>query len=156
TSLVFQAMLDSLAGDKKISLGQDVVYEYGRKVILKQDEEQMRDQIAERFQSLGLQVPLTDELIGGLKLDRTIAPTNVQILMKENVLVKINDDIIVHRSAIEKLIADVKTLKAKNPKLGVGEFKDLTGVTRKYAIPLLEYLDRQRITRRVGEERLIL
>jgi selenocysteine-specific elongation factor len=54
------------------------------------------------------------------------------------------------------LIGDVKNLKSRNPKLGVGEFKELTGVTRKYAIPLLEYLDRQRITRRVGEERLIL
>ncbi len=57
---------------------------------------------------------------------------------------------------MSKLIEDVKNLKLKNPKLGVGEFKDLTGVTRKYAIPLLEYLDRQRITRRVGEDRLIL
>ena len=55
-----------------------------------------------------------------------------------------------------KLIEDVRRLKTKNPKLGVGEFKDLTGVTRKYAIPLLEYLDRQRITRRVGEDRVIL
>ena len=59
-------------------------------------------------------------------------------------------------TGIDKLIADVKALKTKNPKLGVGEFKDLTGVTRKHAIPLLEYLDRQRVTRRLGDERMIL
>ena len=53
-------------------------------------------------------------------------------------------------------IAAIKALKSKNPKLGVPEFKDLTGVSRKYAIPLLEYLDRQRVTRRVGDERMIL
>ena len=50
----------------------------------------------------------------------------------------------------------MKALKTKNPKMGVGEFKDLTGVSRKFAIPLLEYLDRQRVTRRVGDERMIL
>ena len=51
---------------------------------------------------------------------------------------------------------DAKALKAKNSKLGVGEFKNLTGVSRKYAIPLLEYLDRERVTRRQGDARVIL
>jgi len=46
--------------------------------------------------------------------------------------------------------------KAKSPKLDVARFKGLTGVTRKYAIPLLEYLDREHVTRRVGDERVIL
>ena len=74
----------------------------------------------------------------------------------ENALVKISEDMLIHRAAVDKLIADVKALKSKNPKMGVGEFKDLTGVSRKFAIPLLEYLDRQRVTRRVGDERMIL
>jgi selenocysteine-specific elongation factor len=153
---MFQAVLDRLAADKKITIGQDLVSEYGRKVTLKEDEEKMRDRIVARFESFGLQVPSTDELISGLKLERGIASKILQLLIKQNILVRINDDIVVHRNAIEKLIGDVKNLKARNPKLGVGEFKDLTGVTRKYAIPLLEYLDRQRVTRRVGEDRLIL
>jgi selenocysteine-specific elongation factor len=46
--------------------------------------------------------------------------------------------------------------KAKSPNIDVGRFKELTGVSRKYAIPLLEYLDRERVTRRVGNERIIL
>jgi selenocysteine-specific elongation factor len=46
--------------------------------------------------------------------------------------------------------------KAASPKIDVGKFKELTGVSRKYAIPLLEYLDRERVTRRVGDERIIL
>ena len=153
---VFQSVLETLVSEKKIAIAQDIVHEFGRKVTLKQDEEQMRDRIAERFQSLGLQVPPTDELISGLKLDLSTARKIVQLLLKENVLVKISDDIVIHRNALTKLIDEVKGLKAKNPKLGVGEFKELTGVTRKYAIPLLEYLDRQRVTRRVGEDRLIL
>jgi selenocysteine-specific elongation factor len=46
--------------------------------------------------------------------------------------------------------------KAKGDRITVPIFKELTGITRKYAIPLLEYLDRERVTRRVGEERVIL
>jgi selenocysteine-specific elongation factor len=46
--------------------------------------------------------------------------------------------------------------KTKSPKIDVARFKDLTGVSRKYAIPLLEYLDREHVTRRVGDERVIL
>jgi len=46
--------------------------------------------------------------------------------------------------------------KLRSPRIDVSRFKDLTGVSRKYAIPLLEYLDRERVTRRVGEERVIL
>jgi selenocysteine-specific elongation factor len=77
-------------------------------------------------------------------------------MMKENHLVKVNDEMFVDAAVIDKLVIDVRALKSKNPKLGVAEFKALTGVTRKHAIPLLEFLDRQRITRRMGDERLIL
>jgi len=155
-NFVLQAVLDRLIADKKLAVSQDAIHEYGRKVTLKADEEQMRNQITERFQSQGLAVPSPDELIDGLKLERTTARKIIQLLLKENVLVKISDEMVVHHITLKKLIEDVKNRKEKNPKLGVGDFKDLTGVSRKYAIPLLEYLDRQRITRRVGEDRLIL
>jgi selenocysteine-specific elongation factor len=50
----------------------------------------------------------------------------------------------------------ITALKTTAPKIDVARFKDMTGVSRKYAIPLLEYLDRERVTRRVGDERVIL
>jgi selenocysteine-specific elongation factor len=156
SNLLFQAILDKLVADKKIAVSQDVIHEFGRQIILKSDEERMRSQLAGRFQSLGLQVPPADEIIRGLKLDLDTARKIIQLMLKENELVKISEEMVVNRAAIDKLIADVKALKTKNPKLGVGEFKDLTGVTRKHAIPLLEYLDRQRVTRRMGDERVIL
>jgi len=149
-------VLDKLVADKKIVLAQDLIHAFGRKVTLKADEEKMRDQLAQRFQSLGLEVPSPDELINSLKLERNTARKIIQLMVKENALVKITEDMLIHRVAMDKLIADVRALKSKNPKIGVGEFKDLTGVSRKFAIPLLEYLDRQRVTRRVGDERMIL
>ncbi len=62
----------------------------------------------------------------------------------------------VDREALAGLIADVRALKARSARFGVGEFKELTGLSRKYAVPLLEYLDSQRVTRRTGEGREIL
>jgi selenocysteine-specific elongation factor len=153
---VFGAVLDKLVGDKKISVAQDIIHEFGRTITLKADEQRIRTQLLERFQSLGLQAASADEVIDALKLDRTTARKIVQLMLKENALVKISEDMVVDRGTVDKLIEQIKALKAKTPKLGVGEFKDLTGVTRKRAIPLLEYLDRQRVTRRVGDERTIL
>ena len=156
SNLLFQAILDKLVSEKKIVLAQELIHTFGQRVTLKAEEEKMRDQLTARFKSLGLQVPAPDELITSLRLDRETGRKLIQLMLKENALVKITEDMLIHRAAMDKLIADVKALKSKNPKIGVSEFKDLTGVSRKFAIPLLEYLDRQRITRRVGDQRMIL
>ena len=78
------------------------------------------------------------------------------MLLRDRVLVKLADDLVFHRDALAGLRQLVLAQKSKTPKLNVVAFKDLIGVTRKYAIPLLEYLDRERVTRRVGNERVIL
>jgi selenocysteine-specific elongation factor len=61
-----------------------------------------------------------------------------------------------HRKTLEDLKRQVSELKSTLPKIDVARFKDLAGVSRKYAIPLLEYLDREHVTRRAGDERIIL
>jgi selenocysteine-specific elongation factor len=156
SNLLFQAVLEQLSSDKKITIAQDLIHVFGRKITLNTDEQRLRTQIAERFRSLGLQAASADEVIDALKLDRITARKIIQLMVKENQLIKVTEQMLIDRPAIEKLIADVKGLKATNPRFGVTEFKNLTGVTRKHAIPLLEYLDRQRVTRRVGDNRLIL
>ena len=69
---------------------------------------------------------------------------------------KVSDDLVFHRDALADLRERMSSEKTKSPKIDVARFKDLTGVSRKYAIPLLEYLDREHVTRRVGDLRLIL
>jgi selenocysteine-specific elongation factor len=78
------------------------------------------------------------------------------LLLREKVLVKISDDLVFHQTALADLRQRIVALKTASPRIDVGRFKELTGVSRKYAIPLLEYLDRERVTRRVGDERIIL
>jgi selenocysteine-specific elongation factor len=69
------------------------------------------------------------------------------------------DTIYFHQEALEQLKRDMTALKASEggaPRIDVGTFKDRYGVTRKYAIPLLEFLDRERVTRRVGDARVLI
>src|SRR5262249_3733284 len=83
SNLLFQVVLDKLTADKKIVVAQDVIHEFGRKVTLKENEERMRSQLAERFRSLGLQVTPLDEIIDALKLDRSTARKLVHLMLKE-------------------------------------------------------------------------
>ena len=78
-------------------------------------------------------------------------------MLRQRALVKV-DTLIFHADALEGLKSDIRSLKAGNPaaRVDVAAFKEKYGITRKYAIPLLEFLDRERVTRRVGDSRVVL
>jgi selenocysteine-specific elongation factor len=115
-----------------------------------------RDQIAAAFEKAGLAVPSAREVLATLRLERAHAEKLLRILLKEDVLHKVTEDLIFHQSALHQLREIVAQRKAKNNRIDVAAFKEMTGLSRKYAIPLLEYLDRERVTRRDGDTRIIL
>jgi len=78
----------------------------------------------------------------------------LEILLRERRLVRVSSDLVFHRSALDALRQLLAERRAT--RFSVANFKDWTGISRKYAIPLLEYLDREHVTRREGEERLVL
>jgi selenocysteine-specific elongation factor len=81
----------------------------------------------------------------------------LHILLREKSLIRVSPELIFHQAALTDLKKRLLTYKtSRGGRLSVPAFKDLTGITRKYAIPLLEYLDRERVTRRAGDERVIL
>lgn len=128
----------------------------GRGVVMKDEEAESKNAIETAFSSTGLAVPALNQVLAGLKIDKLRAQKIVTLLLRDKVLVKVSDDLVFHRVALDQLRAQLATYKQKSPRIDVGKFKELTGVSRKYAIPLLEYLDRERVTRRVGDERVIL
>jgi selenocysteine-specific elongation factor len=153
---LFPTLLDSLLRDKKIEAEGEQVRLAGRGVVLKDEEAESQRTIEQAFATAGLKVPALKDVLAGLKVDRTRAQKIVTLLLRDRVLVKISDDLVFHRAALEALRRQVSEYKKTSPKIDVGRFKELTGITRKYAIPLLEYLDRERVTRRAGNERVIL
>ena len=153
---VFAAVLDLLTREKKIEVSGDVVRLPGRGVVMKDEEAESKKKIEDAFASAGLKVPALYEVISGLKVDKTRAQKIVTLLLRDKVLIKISDELVFHRSSLEELRRQISAQKAKSPKIDVATFKEMTGVSRKYAIPLLEYLDRERVTKRVGDARQIL
>jgi selenocysteine-specific elongation factor len=150
------ALLQSLSSLGKIEVQGEMVRLGGRTIQLSNEEVAARDQIAAAFEKAGLAVPSAPEVLATLRLDRSRAEKLLKMLVKENVLCRVTEDLIFHKSALSKLRDILARRKAQNNRLGVTDFKELTGLSRKYAIPLLEYLDRERVTRRDGDERIIL
>ena len=153
---LFNALLQALMAQGKIDVQGEMVRLGGRTIQLSAEEIAARDQIAAAFEKAGLAVPSAPEVLANLRLDRARAEKLLRILLKENVLHKVTEDLIFHQSALRELRAILARRKARNNRLSVPDFKALTGLSRKYAIPLLEYLDRERVTRREGEVRIIL
>jgi selenocysteine-specific elongation factor len=156
TPEVFEAVAAMLIRDKKLEVAGELVHLPGRGVVMKDEEAESKKKIEEAFASAGLKVPALQEVIAGLKIDKARAQKIVTLLLRDKVLIKVSDELVFHRSALEELRRQMAGYKAKSPKIDVAQFKELTGVTRKYAIPLLEYLDRERVTKRVGDLRELL
>ncbi|MGA2741747.1 MAG: selenocysteine-specific translation elongation factor [Bryobacteraceae bacterium] len=143
-----------LAQEKQIVVEGENVRLGTHKVVLKQDEEQARAAIERAFEQAGLAVPGLPDVLAKSGVEAARARSLLQILLREKRLIRIGDDLVFHHTAMEKLRTMLAARQAA--RFNVGTFKDWTGISRKYAIPLLEYLDRERVTRREGDERVVL
>jgi selenocysteine-specific elongation factor len=156
SEVVFQAILQQLVQERRLAVSGDLVSLAGRGVVMKDEEAESKKKIEDAFAAAALKVPALNEVLAGLKIDKVRAQKIVTLLLRDKVLTKVSDELVFHRSALEDLRKRVSAHKAKSATIDVATFKELTGVSRKYAIPLLEYLDRERVTKRVGDLRQIL
>jgi selenocysteine-specific elongation factor len=156
SSLVFDFVLGELVRSERIETAKEIVHLHGRRVELRADEEELRDAILAALAGYGIEVPEIGEVLQTAGIDPGKTRTILQFMVRDRSVARISDSLIVDQRVIDDLVARLRERKSTNPNLGVGDFKDLAGVTRKYAIPLLEYFDRIRVTRRNGNDRLIL
>jgi selenocysteine-specific elongation factor len=145
-----------MAGERMVEISGDLVRLPGQGVMMKDEEAESKKKIEEAFASAGLKVPALHEVLAGLKVDKSRAQKIVTLLLREKILIKISDELVFHHTALQQLRSQISAHKAKSSTIDVAAFKEMTGVSRKYAIPLLEYLDRERVTKRVGDARQIL
>jgi selenocysteine-specific elongation factor len=154
---IFRAALEELQAQKKLDLQGELVKRAGSQVSLLPEELKAKEQIEAAFASAGLAVPSVKEVLRKLPIEARRSEKLLQLLLRDKALVRISPDLIFHRDSLADLRPKLSAYKkAKGERISVPAFKDLTGITRKYAIPLLEYLDRERVTRRQGDERVIL
>jgi selenocysteine-specific elongation factor len=153
----FRAALEALAAEKKLDLQGELVKRAGSEIALLPEEAKAKGEIEKAFADSGLAVPSVKVVLAKLSVEAKRAEKLLQILLREKSLVRVSLELIFHRDALAHLKERLATYKkAKGERISVPGFKDLTGISRKYAIPLLEYLDRERVTRRAGDERVIL
>jgi selenocysteine-specific elongation factor len=152
----FEAGLTFGIEQNQLAITADLVHLPGRGVVMKDDERESRRVIEQTFSSAGLRVPALKDVLATLKIDKPRAQKIVTLLLREGILIKISDDLVFHASALQALRAQLLAERQKSPRIDIARFKDIAAVSRKYAIPLLEYLDRERVTKRVGDERVIL
>jgi selenocysteine-specific elongation factor len=154
---IVEAALDDLVQAKAIVVSGDIVQSADRGVVLTADEAKAKALIENEFENAGLAVPGFAEILGKLPVDSNRAEKLLQILLRERVLIKVATDLVFHRAALVRLRELLaKYRKERGEQLPIAAFKALTGISRKYAIPLLEHLDRERVTRRVGDQRVII
>jgi selenocysteine-specific elongation factor len=154
---IFAAALDDLVKTGIVTVSGDLVQRAGREIALSAEEARAKELIEKEFERAGLTVPSFATVLEKLPVEPKRAQKILQMLLREKVLIKVTDELIFHRAAVAQLRELLaKYHKERGNKLPIPVFKELTGITRKYAIPLLEYLDRERVTRRVGDERVIL
>jgi selenocysteine-specific elongation factor len=132
----------------------EVVRLKSHQLVLKQDEEQAVKVIESLFADAGLTVPTVNEVLAKSGVEAGRARSLLQILLRQKRLVRVGDELVFHADALSSLREQLAARRGQ--RFTVPVFKDWTGISRKYAIPLLEYLDRERVTRREGDARVIL
>jgi selenocysteine-specific elongation factor len=148
-------LLDALVEEAPDIVSEgEVVRLAAHRISLKQDEEQAQNAIEKAFQEAGLAAPAVPEVLARSGVEPARARTLLQILLRQGRLVRVSEELVFHRATLDALRSTLAGRKGE--RLSVIQFKDLAGVSRKYAIPLLEYLDRERITRREGDRRVVL
>ncbi|MGH9533963.1 MAG: selenocysteine-specific translation elongation factor [Terriglobales bacterium] len=132
----------------------------GRGGELNAAEAEARRRIEHSFLAAGYRTPAAAEILSQCcreaGLDPPRAEQILRLLLRDGILLRLTPELILHRDAVGQLRRQLAARRSQTPRLSVADFKALTGVTRKYAIPLLEYLDRIHATRRDGDERVIL
>jgi selenocysteine-specific elongation factor len=153
---VFDRALADLAAAGAINV-RDRVALATHRMELAPDELRARSAIEQAYRDAGLKPPDIAAIVAQSGMQTALADRMVKLLQRQKVLVRV-DTLVFHDDALKRLKADVVSMKTSGAAttIDVATFKERFGVSRKFAIPLLEYLDRERVTRRVAESRLIL
>jgi selenocysteine-specific elongation factor len=150
---IFDYVLTTLAARGQIVV-RDRLTLAGHRVSLSGEDSRARDEMERIFKDAGLAPPDAAALQTLINAPAAVVDRIAGFLLRQKTLVKL-DTLLFHADALARLKADVRGLQA-NARVDVPAFKERYGISRKYAIPLLEYLDRERITRRVGDARVVL
>ena len=159
---VFKAVLTSLEAQGSVAHEGEVVRLASHSLSLSGEDKVLYDRLSRMYAEVRFEVPRLDDAladaIAGTKFQKDHARKIFQVLLNSGEIVKVNEEFYFTRAAIDELVGKIKTFAGASADrlIDVPKFKEIAGISRKYAIPLLEYFDRERVTRRAGDKRLVL
>ena len=159
---VEKAVLNILTSGGKLAVEGDAVRLVGRAARLSESEGAALTHLRNTFETAGLDVPKPDDIIenstSNTGADKEAVKKLFQQLLSSGELVRVNPEIVISSKILDGLIERVRVFADRSPDrlIDVAKFKEIAGVSRKYAIPLLEYFDQRRITARRGDKRLVI
>lgn len=155
TAKLFNMVMISLVKKGGLASDKDSVRLASHRVRLAGEEDDLRRSIASIYTEAGLTPPGLGEVMDKFKNNKTMAQNIVKLMLKDGALIKINEDLCFTRSIMDKLREDYKAQLIRDGQATPATFKDLTGLSRKYIIPLMEYFDATKLTVRVGDHRIL-
>jgi len=159
---IFRAVIAHLEKDGLLFAERDMVRASEHGVELSPADTQLREKISRSYEKAGLEAPTFDQVLadaGVSAAQRAYGRKILQLLIDNGTLVRVQGEMFFHSQALEHLkhlLRQYATEHGPEPLIDVAKFKELAGVSRKYAIPLLEFLDSEHFTRRAGDKRIIV
>ncbi len=152
---LFHYLVERLLKKGEVAQEQELFRLPGHKVSLASDQAKLRAAIMTAYESGGITPPNLKDVLDPLGVDFKAAAPVFKLLLEQGELCKIKEEMYFARTAVDRLVAMIGEWFERNDDLGPGGLRDLAGLSRKYAIPVLEWLDKEKITVRVGDKRLL-
>jgi selenocysteine-specific elongation factor len=147
--------LEQLRQQGEIVVERDRVRLATHQVALDDARERIVRELESALLAAGYQPPRVEEVFEKLKVGKGHDKQLLQVLLDQGRAVRLKENVVFHRANLDKVEALLVQFLREHREITPIEFKDLLGVSRKYAIPLLEYFDSQKITIRVGDKRVL-
>jgi selenocysteine-specific elongation factor len=146
-------LVERLVKSGQVVLEGDTLRLPGHVVSLASDQSGLRALMESAYTQAGLMPPTTKAFLEENGLAAKDVAQMYRLLMEEGVLIKVSEEFYYARTAMDDIVARVRGFFESNQEMGPQDFRDLTELTRKFAIPVLEYLDKEKITMRIGDKR---
>jgi len=152
---LFNRAIRELEDDGKIVVEKEKIRLKGHRVDLKGGLKELRKEIEDIYREADLTPPSTKDVLARFPDKKGEASNILTVLLNDKILVKVNEDMHFHSKAMEELRKRYRTLLTEEGKSSPASFRDLTGLSRKYIIPLIEYFDKTKLTMRIGDHRVL-
>ncbi len=153
---VFHYCLTELLKKGEIVQEDSLLRLRGHEVALKADEKELERELLEWFAAMGLKTPTIKETMEKFaEYPAQMIKEVMNIHLRDGRLIKISESLYYAKEIFDPLVEKVIHYFAENEKMDAQAFKEMTGLSRKFSIPILEYLDRAKITMRVGDSRIL-